>query len=1007
MLVFVLGSSILLWPRAGKEEMPEFEMNWLRIMIPYPGAAAEDVEVLVTRPIEQELRSVAGIYEVQSTSAFGSSNFRVTLSSQGGDTQQVIQEIKSAVDRAQLPTETEPAVFSRFTSAEKAIIDIAVYHSTMELVDVPGRQELQKYALILEDQLLARPEISGIERQAYLKPEIQIQVDREKLKRYDISLTTIREKIFNHHVRTPVGAMSDSDESELSLIAELDTPEKLRKLVVRGGFEGNNIRLEQVATVEDAFAKSKTITKVQGHEALLLKVKKSSTTDILNAQKAVVATVERFKKNHANAPVGIALLDDESYDVRNRLNLIGSNGIVGFILIVITLFLFLDLRSGLWVAMGVPFSLAMTLLAAMAIGYTINNITLAAVIVVLGVVVDDAIIIADSTFRMRKVDGMPMSKAVVESPVLLFRPILASILTTCAAFIPLYFFSGRFGVMIRYIPAVVILMLAASFLESLFILPSHLNSHSKLPSDQDFRTRFMGFLEKHYLRFVTWVLTHRTAILTASLIAVGGAGWLFSSQFKFVLFPREEASEIIVRVISKPESNRFQLATDLKQIEQMFLQDQKNVSSVLSYVAQNRRGTEVKDNEAYLTVELLPLSERGTPLPALMKNWRETVATFPQFEKVQIIPHRFGAMSGSPIEIEIRETNDEIRGQVADSLKTELEELDLINVEIERPVNRQEYQLSFRNDEIYRLAVNPSDLATSLRAYVQGQVVYRLIKNDEEWDVRLSTPEEEKQDIDLIMAQYSRNSQDYLIPFRNLLSIKQGSRPAAIARTDHKRSDLVLADLKEGSELSPLEIAEQVEQTVFPKLQERFPSATLRFKGEIQESRESQGDFGISIIVIMGLIYFMLVILFDSLLVPVLIGAVVPFGLAGVTVAFWGHGMTQYGFFAVIGALGMLGVIVNDAIVMVSSLQRSVQRNAPRTVMLEQVAVVATSRLRPILLTTLTTVVGLFPTAYGWLGYDSMLAEMMLAMGWGLVFATGITLIIVPCLFSYYGQVRR
>jgi multidrug efflux pump subunit AcrB len=383
--------SFFIWNYIGKEEMPEFESNWVRVSTSYPGAPAEDVELFVSKPMEEELKGVVGIEEVVTVSSVGSSSIRLTLDDDFPDKKEVLQDIKDAVMRTQLPAEVRDLPRIRqFKSSEKAILDIGMYLEGVEKLSDEERRLLQQYVLSFEAQITALNEISSIERSHYRKPELQILVNPNQNTKLQLSLSEIRSQLVNNNVRVPIGSMQDEGESKVTALNELDTAQALERLILRGNYEGEFIRLSEIAHIKDSFLRSTSIFKINGHEAVFLNVRKSISTDILTAQKRVFQFIESFKLANKDSPLRVVFMDDESYAVRNRLDIVTSNGVMGFILIVAVLFLFLNAKSGLWVAMGIPFSMAFTLIICHLIGYTVNNMTLAGIIIVLGIVVDDA-----------------------------------------------------------------------------------------------------------------------------------------------------------------------------------------------------------------------------------------------------------------------------------------------------------------------------------------------------------------------------------------------------------------------------------------------------------------------------------------------------------------------------------------------------------------------------------------------------------------------------------------
>ena len=1010
----VIFVGIMTWSQVGKEEMPEFAMNWIRISVPYPGASAEDVELFITKPLEEKLKGVSALEEVKSTSSYGSSSVTVSFEPNIDDLKEKIQEVKDAVDTVEFPSEADDPVYRQFRSSEKAIIDVGMYLKDQDLLDVASRQLLQKYALAFKERVITLPEISGVDSSGYLRPELQIKAHPDKLKNFEISMDQIQAQVVGQHIRRPIGSMKDKGETDVTLAGELDTVERLNDVVVSSGFKGQKLKLVDVAKVESGFERSNQVIKVQGREGIVFNIKKSSNTDILSAEKALSNFVQKFQKDLGDPNLGFVMMDDESYDVRNRISLIASNGIIGFILIILVLFFFLDLKSGIWVGMGIPFCLAVTLVLVHLMGYTVNNITLSAIIIVLGIVVDDAIIVAENISR-RQMSGDVDSSVKGVSEV--FSPVIASVLTTCAAFMPLYFFEGRFGMLVKYIPVVVCLMLFASLVESFFILPAHMreplpwgrfvNGKNIGGRFEAWRTKFVMGLEVSYSAFLKKVLPYRVVVLFGFAGLLLASVFVFQSQMRFAMFPREESKDFRVKVVVPEGTVRYETAKKMTEVEKVFMDDPNGVViGVRSAVGQSRRGGQVRDNEGSIVVEVVPYDERELSLNQLFEQWQRKIDQLQGFEEVRLMKSRFGSDSGSPIAIEVHENDDRIRNQVAEDLQRRLAELSqLANVELEKPVTKDEYQLVVDKEEVSRLGVDFTQLATTLRAYVEGNILYTLNSGDEEVDVRFTSDDLSKQRIESIMNLTVSNQSGYLIPIKNLIQPVLGKKPSNIERTDYKRTIGIYADMAPGSDVTPLEVARIIEDNVFPEVTKGRPTVRLNFKGEILDSRESQADFGFSIAMALAAIYVLLVFLFNSVWTPFLIGAILPFGFVGVILAFWSHGMSQYGFFGVIGTIGMLGVVINDSIVLIDKLELSLPKvGMPISAMLDRIAEISATRLRAIIVTTVTTVAGLFPTAYGIAGYDAMLAEMMLAMCWGLLFGMFITLLLVPVLYSFYVQ---
>ena len=1003
--VFLL-LGVFLWNFIGKEEMPEFASNWIRVNTVYPGAPAEDVELFITKPMEEELKGVVGIEEIVTTSSLGSSSLRIVLDDNYPHKDETVKDIQNAILRVKLPIEVRDLPRIRqFKSSEKAILDIGIFHKKHKVLDTKSRAQLQQFVLSFENQLLAQNEISSIERSHYRKPELQIMVNPKKILGKEISLSTIKTQIQNSHIRTPVGSLQDRGESKVTALNELETVESLQKVILQGNYEGYGIKLNDIASINEGYEKTTSIFKINGHEAVFLNIKKSVSTDILSAHKVVFDFIEKFKQNNYGE-IDIVMMDDESYAVRNRLKIIGTNGAMGFLLIIVVLFLFLDIKTGFWVAMGIPFCIAFTLIFAFLAGHSVNNMTLAGIIIVLGIVVDDAIIIAENIIRKVE-EGVILEHAAVSATSEVFKPIVASIITTCVAFVPLLFFEGFFGKLVWYIPPIVILMLIGSLFESLFILPAHMSGKTYLldrfvKKNSDKEHWFKRY-ERIYERLLLSVFKVRIPLLLLFIVFLLGSFWAFKTKMKFVMFPREESKEVFVKVKADKHSTREETSKLIDPIETMIAADIDNVVGVRSSIALSRRGGTVKENEASILIEVYPADERKVPLGTLINKWESFSKNIKGLESVKFLRGRWGHASGSAIALQIMENNDLHREDISKLLKLELEKInELVDIEVDEPLKKKEYLLKLKQADIIRNNVTIANITSVLRTFVQGSILYSINKGEEEVDIRLSVPESDKNDLKELLNLRVENKSGNLIYLKNVVEIEETIRPINITRHNFKRSTMIYANLAPNSELTPLELADKLEKNVFPFITKKYPSSILKFRGEIEDTRKSQGEFKNSILIVIILIYLILVVMFNSMIKPFLILLIVPFGVAGVGLVLMAHSMSIYGFFAVIGTLGMIGVVVNDAIVMIDKIEKNLNVNDEHP--WQTIARMAATRLRPVILTTLTTVVGVLPTAYGIAGYDSMLAEMMLAMGWGLLIGTVITLLLIPVLYTFISK---
>ncbi|MCR9206235.1 MAG: efflux RND transporter permease subunit, partial [Halobacteriovoraceae bacterium] len=511
--------------------------------------------------------------------------------------------------------------------------------------------------------------------------------------------------------------------------------------------------------------------------------------------------------------------------------------------------------------------------------------------------------------------------------------------------------------------------------------------------------------EKIYEGFLINVFKYRTLIIGVFVLFLVGAGFLYNSKMRFVMFPREESKEVFVKVTAEKDFSRRETASAILSLEKMFSEDTKNVVAARSSIGLSRRGGEVKENEASILVELIPADDRPTKLSKLLEEWEERAKDLPGIEKTKFLRGRWGHSSGSAIELRVLENNDLKRTEIVTEIESLLKGMDdITDVEVEKPLLKREYVFQIKQDRLIKYDVAPTQLTSTLRSFVEGSILYSINKGDEEVDVRLTVYDNQKESLDALLDLRVPNKSGNLTFLKNMVEIKEVQKPLNIQRTDYKRVTMVYANPKPGSKITPLEVAERLEEKHFPDITNKYPTAVLSWAGEIEDSRESQGQFGNSVVMVVIMIYMILVVMFDSLTKPFIVLSVVPFGLAGIIYVLVAHGMSIYGFFAAIGALGMIGVVINDAIVMIDKIESVLKLGGEKTHKL--IAEVAATRLRPVIVTTVTTVVGVLPTAYGLGGYDSLLAEMMLTMGWGLAIGTLITLILIPAIYSFSVKAR-
>jgi multidrug efflux pump subunit AcrB len=494
--------------------------------------------------------------------------------------------------------------------------------------------------------------------------------------------------------------------------------------------------------------------------------------------------------------------------------------------------------------------------------------------------------------------------------------------------------------------------------------------------------------------------------------------YIAKTKMKFVMFPHEETRQITITGEADAKSDRYDTAKITTLVENVIKPYiGKEAIGFRTQIARSRHGGAVQENRFRTSVEIVAKEDGKKSADAIIKEWKNGVSGLTEINNIKFSKSHWGQSSGSPIEIAVQENNNSRRETVSLLLAEKMKKHSALeNVEIEETLKVPEYKISLNREKIKRLSINSADISATLRAALQGSILYVLTTGDEEIDVRFTTIESAKDNIEKILDIPIGNRGDYLVPLRDIVSVESVETPSTIERKEGKRITKIFADIKKIAGKTPMDIAEYFEAEIFPEILRKYPTTLINFEGEVQDTRESKGDFIFAIAFVVLLIYFILVVFFSSLIKPLFIMVSIPFGVIGVIIAFWLHGKVLFGFFAAVGALGLSGVVINDAIIMLNKLDMDFDiLKGKKDDILQgyagcrvtgyahqngQISAIAKTRLKAVTLTTLTTCAGLFPTAYGLVGYDAMLAEMMLALAWGLIFGTLITLVIIPCIYS-------
>ena len=993
LMIFVLLVGAFQMINTKNQGYPSVDFGVMTITTVLPGGSPEEVELKVTNKIEDQLLTVSGVGDIQSYSIENISVISVKLDDDY-DYQKTKNDIYKAVDRVEnLPAEIDsrPLVTEVINDAIP-VQEIAIYGSADYNV-------LRRYAVALEKQLQEHPLVGVIDRVGYLKKEIKVQADYRELSSRYVTLEDVVHALQAHNVRKSGGNISIASEaSKLVLNSEFTDVDSVKNVVIRSAFEGGMITIGDVALVKDDYEPIEIAPLYNGKPMIQLLVMKKKESDILKTSEGIDQVVKEFKKNIPDS-VQVSSIVDYSVDVRNLMKLVLDNAFIGLVLVVCVLLFLLNFKVALWTAVGIPISILFGFIFFPVLGLTINFITLMAIIIILGMVVDDAIILGENIYRYREMGFSPMESA--ERGIReVIGPVFTTVITTIVAFLPMLFMGGVFGKFMYMMPIAIALILIGSLFECLFLLPSHI-THSSLPNVQTHRRPYFVWLETSYERLIRFALffKYRTILCFFMLLVI--AFYLCVKHIPFLLFPSDDG---LLGTISYELPNGTTLEQNrewVRRLEQKIdsLPDHEIQSYVTTLGQKRPRIAEFGYNDTLdkvgnILINFSGFRERTRTSTEIIADLKLMMADVTGSIDLIVEVTKEGPPVGKAVTVTLIDNNNERRLKYASELKDMLNSLDGVSgVNDSDGIGKNEYHIIPDSHLLAQLGITTEQIGRVIRTAYEGNIVSSIDLEGEEVQFRVSLLEEDKDDLAVINHLSVKNRFGKLVPIGQAVRFEKKSTQQAYTHFNGDRSVTIFAEV-DSDKILPSRV-NQLIRDQYEQIADEIPGFRVRFGGEEKDTQESMQGLAISMLVALIAIYMILVVLFDSFVQPFLVMLAIPFSFSGVVFAYFFHDL-PLSFPAMIGLIGLIGVVVNDSLVMISFLNN---KGGKTTFNIELLADAAKMRLRPILLTTLTTAAGLFPTAYGFGGDNPFIIPMILAIAWGLVFATVITLILMPCIY--------
>ncbi len=978
--ISVIAVGLLVLNSIQRDQFPAVNFEIMSVVTSYPGASPEDVEQNVTNLVEDELGNISGIDKFTSVSRSGTSSVIVTLSQDVNDISELKQDIRNAVNRVKaLPEEVVnlPRVTDHKTSS-KSVLKISIGSQKMNYA------QLRTIVDDIADSIELINGVSEVKKQGYLNKEIQINIIPSKLYQYELSLPQVMDAISKRNTRYTVGSNNNQkQEKTIVVLSNFDQADDVGEVIVKSTFKGPVIRLKDIAKIKSDTVEEEEIIRVNGKKGFILNVKKQEQADVITTIDLVKEHMEKVGGQYNNE-LDIFYSGDLSKYVRNRLKIVTNNGMLGLLLVLVVLGSFLSFKTAFWVAISLPVSLLGTVALLGASGETINLVSLAAMILVLGIVVDDSIIVAESIHHYKQL-GEDRFKSAAHGFKRVITPVITTILTTILAFSAMFLMGGIMGKFIYVIPLVVIFALMLSFLEVSIALPAHLAGSE----DKKKKTWFIYF-ENKFEQFLTKALKLRYIIVAIFTLALLASLLFAKAQMKFVLFPAVGVDTISARM-------EMSVGSSLENTEEKSIQVEKLIADVIG----NDLGSVTTDvgkyftHKAKFTVELVPSSERIQSSKVMLETLKSRAKEVQGVKKLRFSVHRPGPPQGEDIEINLIAKDDEKRKLAADRLEQILLNINGVdNVERDDETGKDRIEVKLDFEKMARLGMDFNTVNRYLRAAFTGIDVtdIREGKNDVNFRVYVGSNDNSEAFIQSIRV---ANQQGKMVPIVNFSSIRTIVGEPDFNHYNGLRSTMVSASVDDEKNAINKVTSDVIKQL---DLDNQFPSVRLILDGGSKEDMKSMGDFAKAFAMAVVGIFLLLVILFNSYTQPLLILSAIPFSVIGVIWAFFFHGETL-SFFAVLGTLALVGVIVNDSLVLVSHLNYLKDKALEKLTVHQWIVQGAKDRLRAVVLTSLTTLAGIIPLAYGIGGTDHFLQPMALSLGYGLLFGTLMTLVLLPCMY--------
>lgn len=993
-LITILALGAFSIARMPQEQFSEVPFFWVNVVVPFPGATAEDIERSVTIKVEQAMQGLKSLKQIQSVTSDGLSVTRVEFDDgiSNDEFERLFQDVRTRVSQLDFPEGALQATANDFSSNDfLPVIEVVVSGGD-------SYEELDRAARLIRDAVLGVKDVSDAELIGARGRRILIDADRERLESLGISITELLRAVQQKNVSIPAGALETSSrEYLLRTVGSLRGVGEFERVIVRGtAGSGAVVRLGELATVMEAFDERGSTVSLNGERAITIRVSKVARGDSIGVIDRVKAIVERLEPS-LPAGVRVDLLNDSTVQIRDSIDVLLTNAVQGLILLVAILFIFLGARNAIMTALGIPVTFAITFLALEFLGETLNSNTLFGLVLVLGLIVDHAIVITENSYRLRRL-GYGLKDAAIQGTSQVAWPIVASTLTTVAAFLPLMILPGTIGKFLRVIPLVVSIALIASTLEAIIFIPAHM---VEWPGGKTLKTK-PDLFDRIRLRFEGFVraLYRKRLFVVLGFFLVAGGIFATVPFIRQDLFSAEDFTLFYIDIDMPGGTNRARTEELVRRYEERLLPlvgngEVVNVQSSVGFRSGGSGNTSA-GNVAQIVVDLAEVKEgRKRTITDIMDEARWTLADIPGPENVIYRKAQSGPPVSSPIGFRLRGDDYGALISVATQLRERLGGYpELVNVTDTLQTGTPELRVAINEDRAAAYGLSVSSIGSFIRGSYDGFPAGTVFINNNELDVIVRYAGGGSASLARLLELKLPTPDGRLVPFSAVASLEEGAALAAIRRVDGKRELGVSSDALDKAVVSGVnaDVKAWFEREIRP----RNPGMELVVGGEFAELQDLLVQIARVFLLGIFLIYVVLGAQFKSFTQPLLILLSVPMAFAGV-VLFLVISGTPFSTTVLYAGVALAGIAVNDSIVLIDFINGA--RKEGKSIA-DAVAEGVSTRLRPVILTSVTTIGGLLPTAVGLGGYSVVWSPMASTIIFGLLFSTVTALTVVPALYG-------